>query len=55
MGFFTSSSALNNAGFDITSSASFTVYDANVVIQMIILILFVLGGIGFPLIYEIIE
>ncbi len=55
MGFFTSASALNNAGFDITSSSSFAVYDAQILIQAIILFLFVLGGIGFPFIYEIYE
>ncbi len=55
MGFFTSASAINNAGFDITSSSSFAVYDTQIFIQMIILFLFVLGGIGFPFIYEVFE
>ncbi len=55
MGIFTASSSLNNAGFDITSSASFAVYDANITIQAIILLLFIIGGVGFPLIYELLE
>lgn len=52
MGFFTAASSINNAGFDITSSASFSVYSGNIFLQIILLVLFVVGGIGFPLIYE---
>ena len=52
MGLFTAASSINNAGFDITSSASLAVYGGNIVLQIILLVLFVVGGIGFPLIYE---
>ncbi len=52
MGFFTAASSINNAGFDITSSASFSVYGGNILLQIILLVLFVVGGVGFPLIYE---
>ncbi len=51
-GFFISISAVNNAGFDIIASNSITPYILNYDIQIMLLFLFILGGIGFPLIYD---
>ena len=49
---FTSASAINNAGFDITSSYSIAPYFDNVFLQVVILFLFIVGGIGFPILYD---
>ncbi|MGL4343180.1 MAG: TrkH family potassium uptake protein [Metamycoplasmataceae bacterium] len=52
MAIFHSVSALNNAGFDIIGSTSLVPYYYNVTIQIIFIILFVIGGIGFPVLYD---
>ena len=49
---FTSASAINNAGFDITSSYSLAPYFDNVFLQVSIMFLFIFGGIGFPILYD---
>jgi Trk-type K+ transport system membrane component len=41
-------SAINNAGFDITGSASLAPYANDIYVQVIFIILLVAGGIGFP-------
>lgn len=50
---FHSISALNNAGFDILSSSSLQPYYSVYSIQIIFIILLVLGGIGYPVIYDV--
>lgn len=52
-GFFHSISAINNAGFDIMSKNSISPYYDNYAIQFIFIILFVIGGVGYPVIYDI--
>ena len=52
-GFFHAISALNNAGFDIMGNASLTPYYYNYGLQIIFITLFVIGGMGFPVIYDI--
>ncbi|MDR3257650.1 MAG: hypothetical protein LBT17_02525 [Mycoplasmataceae bacterium] len=57
-GMFTSISAINNAGFDIFEggvSMAALRNDWNVIFQLFVIIEFVIGGIGFPLIYDLIE
>lgn len=57
-GMFTSVSAINNAGYDIFTggfSMASLRSDWNVVFQLWVIIEFVIGGIGFPLIYDLIE
>ncbi len=51
---FLSSSAINNAGFDLFGSTSLQVFrnDFGILIQVIILLLILIGGIGFPVIYD---
>ncbi|NQX83852.1 MAG: TrkH family potassium uptake protein [Mycoplasmataceae bacterium] len=49
---FTSASAINNAGFDISSSYSLAPYFNNVFLQVVIMFLFIMGGIGFPILYD---
>ncbi len=51
-GVFHAVSALNNAGFDIIGSNSIAPYYHTYSIQFIFVILFVLGGIGYPVIYD---
>ena len=57
-GMFTSVSAMNNAGFDVfrssNSLASFR-NDWNVIFQLMTMILIVIGGIGYPIIFDIYE
>lgn len=52
---FHSISAINNAGFDILSAASLTPYYGVYSIQIVFIILLVLGGIGFPVIYDVLR
>ncbi len=52
-GFFHAISALNNAGFDIMGGKSLMPYYGNFWLQFIIVILFIIGGIGYPVIYDI--
>mgnify|MGYP004447593333 CR=1 FL=1 len=57
-GMFTSVSAMNNAGFDIfKSSASLASFrnDWNVIFQLMTMILIVIGGIGYPIIFDLYE
>lgn len=53
--FFHSISAINNAGFDIVSDSSLYPYYGVYSIQIVFIILLVIGGIGFPVIYETIQ
>lgn len=52
-GIFHSISAINNAGFDITGNSSLTPYQAHYFVQIFIMFLFISGGVGFPVIYDI--
>ena len=52
-GVFHSISAINNAGFDIFSNNSLVPYYSVYSIQIIFIILLVIGGIGYPVIYDI--
>ena len=52
-GIFHSISALNNAGFDIIGGHSIAGFYHNYGLQIIFIILFVIGGIGYPVIYDI--
>lgn len=52
---FHSISAINNAGFDIISDSSLFPYYHVYSIQIIFIILLVIGGIGFPVIYETVQ
>jgi trk system potassium uptake protein len=49
---FHSVSAVNNAGFDITGAASLAPYVGDIFIQSLVVISLVIGGIGFPVFYE---
>ena len=52
-GLFHSISGLNNAGFDIIGDHSLMPYYHKYGLQIIFIILFVIGGIGYPVIYDI--
>ena len=52
-GFFHSISAINNAGFDIMSRKSISPYYTNYSIQVVFIILFIIGGVGYPVIYDV--
>ncbi|WP_435130480.1 potassium transporter TrkG [Mycoplasma sp. 6243] len=52
-GFFHTISAINNAGFDIISGNSIMPYYLNFGLQIWFIILFVIGGLGYPTIYDI--
>lgn len=52
-GFFHTISALNNAGFDIMSSNSIMPYYGAVELQICMIILLIIGGIGYPVIFDI--
>ena len=52
-GIFHTISSLNNAGFDIIGPNSLSPYYYETGLQVIILILFISGGVGFPVIYDI--
>lgn len=54
-GIFGSISSLNNAGFDIWSNSSIAPYYNNYFIQSWLIFLFVVGGIGYPVIYDLYE
>ena len=51
-GIFHAISAINNAGFDIMGYNSIGAYYYNYEVQMIFILLFVFGGIGYPVIYD---
>ncbi|UUD36907.1 Ktr system potassium uptake protein B [Mycoplasmopsis californica] len=51
-GFFHAISALNNAGFDIMGKHSIAPYYYNFGLHVIFLVLFLIGGIGYPVIYD---
>ncbi|WP_416756641.1 TrkH family potassium uptake protein [Mycoplasma aquilae ATCC BAA-1896] len=51
-GIFHTISAINNAGFDIMSSSSLMPYYQNYFLQICFIILLVIGGIGYPAIYD---
>ncbi|AJC49693.1 TrkH family potassium uptake protein [Mycoplasma flocculare] len=51
-GIFHSISAINNAGFDIIGASSFAPYYYSYFLQIIIIILTIIGGIGYPVIYD---
>ncbi len=55
-GFFHSISSINNAGFDIISDYSLAPYrnDANALFLFMTSLEFIVGGIGFPVIYDVI-
>ncbi|MCP4336748.1 MAG: TrkH family potassium uptake protein [Mycoplasma sp.] len=52
-GIFHSISAINNAGFDIMGSHSIAPYYKDFFIQFSFILLFIFGGIGYPVIYDI--
>ena len=52
-GIFHTISALNNAGFDIIGSHSLAPYYKDYGLQIMFIILFIIGGIGYPVIYDI--
>lgn len=54
-GIFHSITALNNAGFDIISDKSILPYNQNYSLQIIFIILFIVGGIGYPTVYDIVQ
>ncbi len=51
-GIFHSVSAVNNAGFDIVGTNSLTPFQSDYFVQWIFVIEFVIGGIGFPVFYD---
>ncbi|WP_027120612.1 TrkH family potassium uptake protein [Mycoplasmopsis lipofaciens] len=51
-GFFHCISALNNAGFDIIGQNSLIPYYKNIDLQIIFLFLFIVGGLGYPVIHD---
>lgn len=51
-GIFHSISAVNNAGFDIVGKASLEAFQSDYFVQWIFIIEFVIGGIGFPVYYD---
>lgn len=54
-GVFHSVSAFCNAGFDILGSSSLMEYSGNVIINFTIMALIVIGGLGFPVVQDIVE
>ncbi|TPI01931.1 TrkH family potassium uptake protein [Mycoplasma struthionis] len=52
-GFFHSISSINNAGFDIIGDKSLQPYYKDYGLQIMTIIVFMIGGIGFPVIYDI--
>lgn len=52
---FHSISAINNAGFDIISNSSLHPYYGSYSIQIVFIILLVIGGVGFPVLYDIVQ
>lgn len=51
-GMFHAISGLNNAGFDIIGSGSLMPYYHHYGLQIIFIILFVIGGLGYPVLYD---
>lgn len=51
-GIFHSISSLNNAGFDIIGPVSLAPYYSNFGLQLIFVILFVIGGVGYPCLHD---
>ncbi|MGZ9432701.1 potassium transporter TrkG [Mycoplasma sp. 613B] len=49
---FHSITALNNAGFDIIGDNSLAPYYSNHLLQVWLLLLFIIGGIGYPVVYD---
>jgi Trk-type K+ transport system membrane component len=49
---FHSISAINNAGFDIIGSSSLAPYYTAYTMQLVFMVLFIIGGIGYPVIYD---
>ncbi|MGL5617638.1 MAG: TrkH family potassium uptake protein [Metamycoplasmataceae bacterium] len=49
---FHSISAINNAGFDIIGPSSLQPYYSTYFLQLMFIVLFVIGGIGYPVIYD---
>ncbi len=54
-GVFHSISAINNAGFDIMGGHSISPYFKDYFVQIMFLMLFIFGGIGYPVIYDVKE
>ncbi|ADN69024.1 TrkH family potassium uptake protein [Mycoplasmopsis fermentans] len=54
-GFFHCISALNNAGFDIIGKNSLMPYYHNIGLQIIFLTLLIIGGLGYPVIHDILN
>ncbi|MEA4115497.1 potassium transporter TrkG [Mycoplasma sp. 744] len=52
-GFFHALSALNNAGFDIIGEKSLLSFYHNIELQIFFVILFLIGGLGYPIIHDI--
>lgn len=52
---FHSISAINNAGFDVLSDSSLYPYYSVYSIQIVFIILLIIGGIGYPVIYETVQ
>ena len=52
-GIFHTISALNNAGFDIVGSTSLQPYYYVLSVQIIFVVLFVIGGMGYPVLYDV--
>ncbi|UUM20096.1 MULTISPECIES: TrkH family potassium uptake protein [unclassified Mycoplasma] len=52
-GFFHTVSAINNAGFDIISNVSLMPYYNDYFLQICFIILFIIGGLGYPVLYDI--
>lgn len=52
-GFFQTISAINNAGFDILSGSSLMQFYGDYFVQICLIILFVIGGLGYPVLYDI--
>lgn len=51
-GFFHSISAINNAGFDLISGRSLMPYYQNYALQLWFIVLLIIGGLGFPVLYD---
>ncbi|UUD34723.1 potassium-transporting ATPase subunit KdpA [Mycoplasmopsis caviae] len=54
-GFFHCVSALNNAGFDIIGNSSLKPYYHNIGLQFLFLLLLITGGLGYPVIHDILN
>lgn len=53
-GFFHTISAINNAGFDIMGNTSFSMFSNDYLFQSYIMILIIIGGVGFPVLNDIV-